>query len=177
MWHRNFGPNFMQALQEEQQAQIEEARKFMEEEQERQALKNLNEMRRVFAMRSKAMAEKIKMERILKQIENEGDQVTEETKNLLQKDCPVCFQFMVEPVTLNACMHRFCITCINNIFSRDAKKSCPMCRIQYKDLTNKSLKLKHIDQVYCGYLKKLYPEEYNQRHKEMYKQGLLLCDR
>ena len=81
---------------------------------------------------------------------------------------------MVEPITLSACMHRFCITCINNNFSRESKKSCPMCRIEYPGLLNKQFKVKHIDTQYCRFLKQVFPDEYQLRYKELFGQGFLL---
>ena len=133
-------------------------------------------------MKSKAFVEKMKIDDFLAKIEKQkqspGDDgsaaVPDETKEKIQKDCPICIQFMVEPITLNECMHRFCITCLNNNFSRSAKKSCPMCRIEYPGLLNKLFKAEHIDTHYSKFLKEVFPQEHAIRYKELFSSGSLL---
>ncbi|CAI2362687.1 unnamed protein product [Moneuplotes crassus] len=42
--------------------------------------------------------------------------------------CPICLNFMEDPVMTTTCYHKFCKKCIENIISRP-KKECPVCRL------------------------------------------------
>lgn len=44
-------------------------------------------------------------------LHNNTDSDSSDDENELQKDCPVCFQFMVNPCRLD-CGHVFCTKCI-----------------------------------------------------------------
>ena len=44
-----------------------------------------------------------------------------------EKDCCLCFNFMVESCLL-PCRHRFCIQCIKAHLDYGANKKCPYCR-------------------------------------------------
>ena len=50
------------------------------------------------------------------------------------KDCPVCYNIMVEPVTLPKCGHTFCIGCLNIAYAKQQSddKKCPLCRQEHK---------------------------------------------
>ena len=43
--------------------------------------------------------------------------------------CPICLDFMEEPVMVITCYHKFCKGCIESYIS-GKKKECPVCRVQ-----------------------------------------------
>ena len=64
------------------------------------------------------------------------DRKEQDSDDDVQKECPICFTFMVNPCRLD-CGHRFCIKCIKlmekPVIDKDGhkctrKKQCPMCR-------------------------------------------------
>ena len=84
------------------------------------------------------------------------------------KNCPICFQFIVEPVSL-PCNHVFCINCIEEAALR--KKKCPMCR----ELMPMSFMPK-IDKKIQRQQKKEYPKEFDESEKELQKIKVLEKD-
>lgn len=44
------------------------------------------------------------------------DDDSEDDGETIEKECPICFSFMAEPIRLDACSHVFCIKCINGSF-------------------------------------------------------------
>ena len=85
-----------------------------------------------------------------------------EDKHVLDdQTCPICFNYMVEPVRL-PCKHLFCFTCIEQATLNDAK--CPLCRYQLEDHFELN-----IDEDYQANFMNKYPEEYQTALDELIK--------
>ena len=78
--------------------------------------------------------------------------------------CPVCFEFIAEPIT-TPCRHVFCATCHKQF--KNVKPQCPMCR---KDLQETFEKVE-IDLSLQDYIQKEYPEDFSNRKAQLIKQG------
>jgi len=49
-------------------------------------------------------------------------------RKLIEVECNICFNFMMEPVSLPKCGHKFCIQCISKLFKMSSDRCCPLCR-------------------------------------------------
>jgi hypothetical protein len=56
--------------------------------------------------------------------------LTAKKRGGLTCECPVCFEFLLQPVKLN-CKHLFCLDCTKRLL-KDKVKKCPMCRQKLK---------------------------------------------
>ena len=70
--------------------------------------------------------------------------ITEDNIKLF-KDCSICNELMIEPVCLKRCGHRICINCLNNLFLKDKKRTCPICFVAHEGMYNQRLNASHID--------------------------------
>ena len=59
----------------------------------------------------------------------------------LKKDCPICADFLLEPVLMKRCGHYFCLECLNEVAryalkdhglmpvkDKEGRVFCPLCR-------------------------------------------------
>ena len=70
-------------------------------------------------------------------------------KEVVEKDCPICYTLMVEPIQL-PCKHYFCHRCARNL------KCCAICRSKFEIDYFESA----IDHKYADKIKKTFPSEY-----------------
>ena len=57
------------------------------------------------------------------------DIINEDVFDLLKEFllCPVCYDIARNPVRVKQCLHKFCMSCIDD-YNRKFKRSCPGCR-------------------------------------------------
>jgi len=48
-----------------------------------------------------------------------------------EKDCSICYEIMIEPVT-TSCGHNFCYNCLRKAV--ETKMTCPICRAEIEDI-------------------------------------------
>ena len=74
----------------------------------------------------------------------------EEPPKLLELECPICLQVMLnDPHLVSCCGHHFCGPCIKKI--QEAKRPCPLCKKRrYQAMVDKNIQ-RHINSlhIYC----------------------------
>jgi hypothetical protein len=63
----------------------------------------------------------------IKEIEGNIKDLDEKYKNILNEDCPICYDIMNAPTMSQCCNTVFCCKCILKCIQQD-NKNCPMCR-------------------------------------------------
>ena len=62
-----------------------------------------------------------------------GQKVHQKSMNVV-KDCAICYEIMIEPVTLPQCGHSFCYNCLRKAV--ESRMDCPICKKEISlDLT------------------------------------------
>ena len=84
-------------------------------------------------------------------------------------DCPICTELMAAPHK-TICGHLFCIACYKKTMERDSR--CPLCRNEFE----KNFKPK-VDNSLHEYVQKNYPEEYENRKKQLEDMNLWCLDK
>ena len=93
------------------------------------------------------------------------------------KDCPVCYNIMVEPIKLPNCNHRFCIACLNAAYRKQGAgedKKCPLCRGVNKH--QGFYTADDLDREKQMELREKHSDEFLERQAKLREAGLLVCE-
>jgi len=89
------------------------------------------------------------------------------------KDCPICYTIMVEPISLSKCQHRVCAQCLSHL--SEIVNKCPLCRSGF-DVPGQNQWEEQLDIKFQEYLKNTFGQEYQKRYKELESAFLLIKD-
>merc|ERR1711976_219609 len=84
-------------------------------------------------------------------------------------ECPICYELMAAPHK-TICGHIFCMSCYKKSIAQDLR--CPLCR---KEFENNFKPM--VDKELHEYVKKNYPEEYEERKKALKEMNLWCLDK